>query len=88
MDSQWASPSFIMPKKNKTVRFLSDFRKVNLNIVRKPYPLPKILDIMQTMEGFRYATTLDLNMGYYTIRLSPDTQRICTIVTPWGKYAY
>ncbi len=40
------------------------------------------------MEGFTYATALDLNMGYYTIRLDPDAQKICTIVLPWGKYSY
>ena len=27
-------------------------------------------------------------MGYYTIRLDPDSQKICTIVLPWGKYSY
>jgi hypothetical protein len=27
-------------------------------------------------------------MGYYTIRLHPDSQKICTIVTPFGKYQY
>jgi hypothetical protein len=31
---------------------------------------------------------LDLNMGYYTIRLDPDASRICTVIFPWGKYAY
>ena len=46
------------------------------------------MDLVQTLVGFRYATTLELNMGYYTIRLSPMAQDICTIVTPWGKYAY
>ena len=46
------------------------------------------MDIMQTLQGFSYATTLDLNMGYYTIRLSMGAQKICTIVTPWGKYSY
>ena len=40
------------------------------------------------MEGFAYATALYLNMGYYTIRLDPDAQKICTIVLPWGKYSY
>lgn len=40
------------------------------------------------MEGFTYATSLDLNMGYYTIRLDGDAQKICTIILPWGKYSY
>jgi hypothetical protein len=30
---------------------------------------------------------LDLNMGYYTIRLDPDASRICTVIFPWGKYS-
>jgi hypothetical protein len=38
------------------------------------------------MEGFTFATALDLNMGYYHIRLDPDSQKICTIIFPWGKY--
>jgi hypothetical protein len=40
------------------------------------------------MKGFFYATALDLNMGYYTIRLDPDASKICTIIFPWGKYSY
>ena len=43
---------------------------------------------MQKLQGFTFATALDLNMGYYTIRLDPDAQKICTIILPWGKYQY
>ena len=35
-----------------------------------------------------YATTLDLKMGYYTIRLDPTAQHVCTIITPFRKFAY
>jgi len=87
-NSEWASPSFIIPKKNGTVRFIADLRKVNERIRRKPFPIPKISEIMQKLDGFQYATALDLNMGYYTIRLSPESQKICTIIFPWGKYQY
>ena len=87
-DSEWASPTFIVPKKNQTVRFLSDFREVNKRIIRTPFPIPKISTTLQEMEGFTYATALDLNMGYYTIRLDGDAQKICTIILPWGKYSY
>ena len=87
-NSVWASPTFIIPKKNGTVRFISDFRFVNKCLIRKPYPIPKISDVLQKIEGITYATSLDLNMGYYTLRLDPDAQKICTIITPWGKYQY
>jgi hypothetical protein len=42
------------------------------------------------MEGFTFASALDLNMGYYHIKLDADAQKLCTIVFPWhiGKYKY
>ncbi len=86
--SEWASPSFIIPKKDKTVRFLSDFQEVNKRLIRTPFPIPKISTVLQEKEGFSYATALDLNMGNYTIRLDPDASKICTIIFSWGKYSY
>ena len=86
--SEWASPSFIQPKKNKTVCFLTNFQEVNKRLVRTPFPIPKISTVLQELEGFTYAMALDLNMGYYTISLDPDASKICTIIFPWGKYSY
>jgi hypothetical protein len=44
------------------------------------------------MEGFTFASALDLNMGYYHIKLDSDAdaQNLCTIVFPWqmGKYKF
>jgi hypothetical protein len=57
-------------------------------LIRKPFPIPKISTVLQELEGFTFATALDLNMGYYTIRLDPDASRICTVIFPWGKYSY
>ena len=51
-DSEWASPTFIIPKKDNTVRVVSDFREVNKRIVRKPFPIPKISTVLQELEGF------------------------------------
>jgi hypothetical protein len=86
--SEWAAPTFIIPKKDKTVRFISDFRELNKRIKRKPFPIPKIQDLLLKLEGFQYATSLDLNMGYYHIELSPFSKQLCTIILPWGKYEY
>jgi hypothetical protein len=59
----------IVPKKNNTVHFLSNFWEVDKRLVRKPFPIPKISTVLQELEGFTFATALDLNMSYYTIRL-------------------
>ena len=86
--SEWASPSFRIPKKDNTARFISNLREGNKQLVRKPFLMPKISTVLQELEGFTFATALDLNMGYCTICLDPDASKICTIIFPWGKYSY
>ncbi len=81
--SQWASTSFIIPKKDMTVWTITDFRELNKWIVRRPFPIPKISTTLQELEGFTYAMALDLNMGYYTIRLDPKAVEMFTIIFPW-----
>ena len=87
--SKWAAPAFIVPKKDGHVQFVTDFRKLNAQIKRSPYPLPHIKDMLLKVSNFTYATALDLVMGYcYNIRLSSDASKLCTIITPFGKYKY
>ena len=75
-NSQWTAPTFIIPKKNCTVRFISDFREQNL------FQSLTIQDLLLKLGGFRYATSLDLTMGYYYITLCPISRKLCTIVLP------
>jgi hypothetical protein len=84
--SQWGAPTFIIPKKDGTVRCISDFRELNKCIKQEPYPIPKIKDSLLRLEGFTYGTSLDLNMGYYHISLSNKSKEMCTITTQWRKY--
>jgi hypothetical protein len=79
---------FHHPKEDQTLRTISDFRELNKHIVRKRYPTPKISTTLHELEGFTFAMTLDLNMGYYTIRLGPTAAKMCTLIFPWGKYSY
>ena len=87
-DSEWAAPTFIQPKKTGDVRVLTDFCILNRYIQRKPYPLPKISDLLQKLEGFTWATALDLSVGYYHIVLDRESSYLCTMILPWGKYCY
>lgn len=74
--SQWGAANFLIPKNDDTIRFITDFRELNKRIKRKPYPIPKIQDFLMKLEGFQWATSLDLNMGYYHIELNPDTKKM------------
>ena len=86
--SLWGAPTFLIPKKDSKVRFISDFRELNKRILRQPYPIPKIQDLLLRLEGFCYGITLDLNMGYYHIELSDKYKELCTIINQWSKYEY
>ena len=50
--------------------------------------MPKINEMLLKLEGFNYAASLDLKMGYYHIRLSKNKSNLCTIIFPWVKYCY
>ena len=70
------------------MRFITDYRRLNQKLVRKPYLLPRIGETMHQLKGFQYGTELDINKGYYTIRLSPASQDMTTIVTEFGEFRY
>jgi hypothetical protein len=40
------------------------------------------------MEKFKYATTIDLNMGYYSMPLNEDAKQLFVISLPWGLYRH
>jgi hypothetical protein len=86
--AKWAAPTFVIPKKNGTVRIITDFHMLNACLKRKPFPMPKIPEIFRGMKKFQYATTLDLNLGYYSMPLDNDAKALCVTVLPWGLYQY
>ena len=87
-NSKWAAPTFLIPKKNGTVCFISDFKELNKRIKTTPFFISKIQDLSLKLEGFKYTTSFDSNMGYYNNKLCPFPRKLCTIVQPWGKYKY
>jgi len=83
--SEWAAPTFVIPKKDGSVRFISDFRELNKRTLRKPCPIPNIQDMLLNLEGFQWATGPHRHVRCYHIRLDPASKQLCAIVLPFDK---
>ena len=86
--TEHAYPTFIVPKKDNRVRWVSDFRILNDMLVRKQYRIPRIQDIIRKRGRYRYMTKIDISMQFYTFELDEESSWLCVIVTPFGKYRY
>ncbi len=80
----WSKDLFLMTSS----RARTDQSRLALRTESTLSSINKISTTLQELEGFMYATTPDLNMGYYTIKLDPTAAKMCTIIFPWGKYSY
>ena len=62
--SPWASPVVIVKRKDGTLRFCIDFRKLNDVTIKDAHPLPRIDYTLEALKGAKYFSTLDLKSGY------------------------
>ena len=86
--SGWAFPTFLIPKNDGRVRWISDFSRLNKLLRRDRFFLPSIPTIMQKRTGFSFITKLDVSMGFYTFELDDIAQKYYAISTPFGLYQY
>lgn len=89
--SEWSSPVLLVPKKldnrgEKKWRLVIDFRKLNEQILDDKFPLPNIVDILDSLSGALYFSHLDLNSGYYQLSLKPESRKYTAFTTPTGQF--
>lgn len=82
--SPWLSPVILVKKKDGSLRFCVDYRKVN-DITRKDAcPLPRIDDTLDTLAGSTWFTTLDLLSGYWGVKVAQSDREKTAFCTREG----
>ena len=67
--SPFSSNVVIVRKKDGSIRFCIDYRKLNQRTVKDAYAMPRIDDTLHSLAGSKYFTTLDLKSGYWQVEL-------------------
>ena len=86
-NSPWASPVVLVRKKDGSLRFCIDLRKLNARTVKDAYSLPRIEDALDSLNGACIFTSLDLKSGYWQVELDEDSIPLTAFtVGPLGFY--
>ncbi|CAF4891520.1 unnamed protein product [Pieris macdunnoughi] len=86
--TEWVSSIVIASKKNGKLRLCIDPRKLNKAIMHPHYQFPTIDEIKSSLSGTQYFTTLDANKGFYMLKLDEASSKLCTFITPQGRYRF
>ncbi len=80
--SPWSSPCILMPKSDGSLRFCTNFQKVNNVAKADSFPLLGIEDCVDHVGSSRYVSKLELLKGYWQVPLTPRASEISAFVTP------
>ena len=73
-DGPWSSPIVLVKKKDGTLRFCIDYRKLNEVTLKDAYPLPRIEDNLDTLSGSSWFSTLDLISGFWQVEMDDESR--------------
>jgi len=86
--SPWASNIVLVKKKDETLRFCVDYRRLNAVTKQDSYPLPLIDNCLNALSGSSWYSTLDLRSGYYNIPIVEEDRDKSDFVTRSGCYRF
>jgi len=84
----YASPILFVEKKDGSLRFCVDYRKLNALTKRDRYPLPLIDETLARIQGSKYLTRLNIIAAFNKLRMHPGSEDLTTFITSFGSYKY
>ncbi|GKF97074.1 putative reverse transcriptase domain-containing protein, partial [Tanacetum coccineum] len=67
--SSWGAPVLFVKKKDGSFRMCIDYQELNKLTINNRYPLPRIDDLFDQLQGLRYFWKIDLRSGYHQLRV-------------------
>lgn len=86
--SSWASPVVLVRKKDQSVRWCIDYRKLNACTIRDAYNIPRIDMCLDSLSSATLFSIMDLQMGYWQIECEEKDRYKTAFVTKYGLFEY
>ena len=84
--SEYASPVYLLRKKDGSLGWTIDLRSPNKCTVKDCFPLPKMEQCLDNLRGNQYFSTLNLALGYWQIEIHPEDQNKTAFITKYGLF--
>ncbi len=86
--SPMSAPIVLVKKKDGTLRFCVDYRKLNAITQKDVYPLPRIDDILAKLSGNIFFSTFDADSGFWQISIRPEDRAKTAFTSPFGLFEF
>ncbi|GJV31778.1 putative reverse transcriptase domain-containing protein, partial [Tanacetum coccineum] len=86
--SQWGAPLLFVKKKDGSFRMCIDYRELNKLTIKNRYPLPRIEDLFDQLQGSSVYSKIDLHSGYHQLRIREEDIPIIVFRTRYGHYEF